>query len=64
MTNNDMIESDRLEWFLYGGDGDEYELWHDPHTAKIYRVPIKIVRDWDNITEENDTDNFIEKGQL
>lgn len=45
--------SDRLEWFLYGGDGDEYELWKDPHTGKLYRVPIQIVRDWDNITEEN-----------
>ena len=43
---------ERLEWFLYGGYDDEYELWQDPSTGKIYRVPIEIVRDWDNITEE------------
>ena len=45
-------KSERLEWFLYGGDGDEYELWQDPSTGKIYRVPIEIVRDWENITED------------
>ena len=43
---------DRLEWFLYGGDGDTHELWCDPQTNKIYKVPIEIVRDWDNIEEQ------------
>jgi len=51
MTREEKIEQ-RLEWFLYGGDGCEYELWQDPNTGKIYRVPIEIVRDWGNITED------------
>mgnify|MGYP003121240938 FL=1 len=42
--NNEIIE--RLEW-IHGGDGIEYEFYKDPDTGQLYRVPIEIVRDFD-----------------
>jgi len=41
----------RLEWYDMG-DGIEFELWIDTKTEILYRVPIEIVRDFDN-AEEN-----------
>jgi len=38
---------DRLEWYDMG-DGIEFELWIDTKTEILYRVPIEIVRDFDN----------------
>lgn len=38
---------ERLEFFD-GGDGVEYEVWIDIKTRLTYRVPIKIVRDFNN----------------
>ena len=38
---------ERLE-FWEGGDRVEFELWIDRKTNFVYRVPIKIVRDFDN----------------
>ena len=38
---------ERLEWYDIG-DGIEFELWIDPKTEILYRVPIEIVRDFDN----------------
>ena len=39
---------DRLKYVeeTYAG---EIETWHDPVTDTLYHVPIKLVRDWDNI---------------
>jgi hypothetical protein len=39
---------DRLEYVeeTYAG---EIETWHDPVTDTLYHVPVKVVRDWDNI---------------
>jgi hypothetical protein len=39
---------DRLNYVeeTYAG---EIETWHDPVTDTLYHVPIKVVRDWDNI---------------
>ena len=37
---------ERLQWHE-NGDGVEYEFWKDPFTNQIYRVPIEIVRDFD-----------------
>lgn len=31
-----------------GGDGVEYEVWVNPKTNQLYRVPIEIVRNFDN----------------
>jgi hypothetical protein len=36
----------RLYW-IDGGDGVEYEFWEDSLTNQIYRVPIEIVREFD-----------------
>lgn len=38
---------ERLE-FIEGGDGVEYERWIDRKTNLVYRVPIEIVRDFNN----------------
>jgi hypothetical protein len=38
-------------YFYDSGDGVEYELWKDSLTNQVYKVPIEIVRDWDNIKE-------------
>jgi hypothetical protein len=38
---------ERLEWYDMG-DGIEFELWIDTKTEILYRVPIEIVRDFDN----------------
>ena len=42
---------DRLNWYS-NGDGEEFELWMDKKTNIVYRIPIEIVRDFDN-AEEN-----------
>ena len=42
--NKEIIK--RLEWHD-GGDGVEYEFWKDPETGQLYRVPIEIVREFD-----------------
>lgn len=34
---------------LIGGDGVEYELWHNKETGEQIRVPIEIQRDYNNI---------------
>ena len=38
---------ERLEWYDMG-DGIEFELWIDTKTEILYRVPIEIVRNFDN----------------
>jgi len=40
-------EDTELE-FYEGGDGVEYEIWQNPHTKQLYRMPIEVVRDYDN----------------
>tara|TARA_R100000654_G_scaffold529_2_gene1979 strand:- start:2403 stop:2555 length:153 start_codon:yes stop_codon:yes gene_type:complete len=42
---------ERLNWYA-DGDGEEFELWMDKKTNIVYRVPIQIIRDFDN-AEEN-----------
>ncbi len=54
--NQDIIT--RLK-FAYDGDGIEFEIWNDPTTGKAYRVPIEIVRDFENavpVEEEESTE--------
>ena len=48
---------DRLEWYD-GGDGVEHEFWRHPDTNQIYRVPIEIVRDFDQAEEVDSTSKF------
>ncbi len=48
--NNDIYY--RLE-FLDSGDGVEFEYWRDSETEFVYRVPIEIVRDFDEMTKIN-----------
>tara|TARA_Y100000361_G_scaffold148491_1_gene161385 strand:- start:347 stop:787 length:441 start_codon:yes stop_codon:yes gene_type:complete len=35
--------------FNDGGDGVEYEYWKHSVTQEVYKVPIEIVRDFDNL---------------
>jgi len=46
MANNKVNEDDLL--FEDGGDGVEYELYKHIKTGQLYKVPIEIVRDFDN----------------
>ena len=44
------LEDNDLEY--YGsGDGVEYEVWVDPNTNLLYRVPIEIVRDFKSMKQ-------------
>jgi hypothetical protein len=50
MKTKDKITSEiieRLEWYDVG-DGIEFEIWIDAKTEILYRVPIEIVRYFDN----------------
>lgn len=46
----DVLKSELIEWYD-GGDGVEYEVWQDKITKQLFRVPIEIVRDFDEMEE-------------
>ena len=48
LYNNESLISKQLK-ITEGGDGVEYEYWEDENTGEIYKVPIEIVRSFNEM---------------